>query len=282
MTLPSVSHENIDTATVDSFGDEWARFDQSALPEADLERYFAAYFAVFPWEALPKDAVGFDMGCGTGRWASRVAPRVGTLHCIEPAAGAMAAAKRNLAGIPNVRFHAATLETVALAEASMDFGYSLGVLHHIPDTPAALARCVRLLKPGAPFLVYLYYRFDDRPWWFRALWALSDAVRRVISRLPARPKAWATDALAALVYWPLARGIALLERLGLPAKRLPLYDYAQASFYTMRTDSRDRFGTPLEQRFTRDEIAAMMEAAGLTRVVFSEASPYWCAVGYKA
>jgi hypothetical protein len=49
----------------------------------------------------------------------------------------------------------------------------------------------------------------------------------------------------------------------------------------MRTDARDRFGTPLEQRFTRQEITAMMSAAGLDKVRFSELAPYWCAVGIK-
>jgi hypothetical protein len=49
----------------------------------------------------------------------------------------------------------------------------------------------------------------------------------------------------------------------------------------MRTDSRDRFGTPLEQRFTRAEIADMMGQAGLENVVFSKHEPFWHAVGTK-
>lgn len=49
----------------------------------------------------------------------------------------------------------------------------------------------------------------------------------------------------------------------------------------MRTDSRDQFGTTLEQRFTRNEITAMMKAVGLRDVQFSEHGPYWCAVGLK-
>ena len=64
-------------------------------------------------------------------------------------------------------------------------------------------------------------------------------------------------------------------------RHLPLYGYRDYSLYTMRTDARDRFGTPLEQRFTRVEIRAMMERAGLGGVVISEGEPYWCAVGMK-
>ena len=49
----------------------------------------------------------------------------------------------------------------------------------------------------------------------------------------------------------------------------------------MRTDARDRFGTPLEQRFTRQQIVQMLERCGLVDIRFSEAEPYWCAVGTK-
>ena len=50
---------------------------------------------------------------------------------------------------------------------------------------------------------------------------------------------------------------------------------------TMRTDSRDRFGTPLEQRFSKAEFAEMMRQADLKEITFSENAPYWTAVGYK-
>jgi len=49
----------------------------------------------------------------------------------------------------------------------------------------------------------------------------------------------------------------------------------------MRTDALDRFGTRLEQRFTRAEITRMMRDAGLENIRFSDGFPYWCAVGFK-
>jgi SAM-dependent methyltransferase len=272
---------NLDAATVASFGDEWEHYDQSQLAEADLTAAFARYFAVFPWESLPAGAEGFDMGCGTGRWARLVAARVGRLHCIDPSAAALAVAQRNLAACANVDFENAPTCGTRLAPASQDFGYSLGVLHHIPDTAAALADCVRLLKPDAPFLVYLYYAFDNRPAWFRLVWRASELFRALISRLPGRLKPVPTTLLAAVVYWPLARLARLGEALGLDVRHVPLSFYRDKSFYVMRTDSRDRFGTPLEQRFSRAQIAAMMTAAGLRDLRFFDGEPYWCCVGRR-
>ncbi len=275
------THFNLDPHTVASFGDEWQRFDQQAMASAEAERVFGDYFAIFPWDQLPPNAEGFDMGCGSGRWARFVAPRVGRLHCIDPSS-ALAVARQSLADQFNVQFHQASVAASGLLPNSQDFGYSLGVLHHVPDTAAAIRSCTELLKPGAPLLLYLYYAFDNRPRWFRWLWQLSNSARLLIRRLPPRLKQLITDLIALTIYWPLARIAALAEALGLPVASFPLSYYRRCSFYTMRTDARDRFGTPLEQRFTRAQIRAMCTAAGLVDLRFSPRAPYWCVVGFKA
>lgn len=273
---------NIDARTVAGFGEEWDSFDQTHLDEAEWRELFERYFAIFPWDRLPKNAEGFDLGCGSGRWAAGVIDRVGTLNCVDPSAKALAVAQRRLGGKGNARFHCASVDAIPLADGSQDFGYSLGVLHHIPDTAAAMHDCVRKLKPGAPFLVYLYYAFDNRALWFRALWRASDLARQVICRLPFPLRKAVTSVIATVVYWPLARTALALEKLGAKVDAIPLAPYRANSFYTMRTDALDRLGTRLEQRFTRAQIAAMMSAAGLENVRFSQDVPFWTAVGTRA
>jgi len=274
--------DNIDPATVRGFGEEWAAFDQSGLRGEEYEALFASYFDIFPFEELTPGAEGFDLGCGSGRWAAGVIEKVGILHCIDPSEQALSVARRRLGGDSRARFHLAGAGDIPLGDGSQDFGYSLGVLHHVPDTVQALADGVRKLKPGAPFLLYLYYRFDGRPAWFRALWRVSDWLRLGIAKLPFSVKRLVTNGIATFVYWPLARGANLLERMGLSVRHVPLSAYRQCSFYTMRTDALDRFGTRLEQRFTRAEIRSMMEAAGLTDVRFSEREPFWVACGRRS
>ena len=273
--------QNIDQHTVEGFGAEWSQFDQSELPHDERDQAFRDYFRVFPWHLLRPDAEGFDVGCGSGRWAQCVAPRVGLLHCIDASGAALEVAKQNLAPMANCAFHHASVANMPLADQSMDFGYSLGVLHHVPDTQAALRACARPLKPGAPFLLYLYYRFDNRPTWFRLLWRSTDLVRRVVSALPFKARLAVSQTAAVFIYVPLANLARGLEKLGFAVDGLPLASYRRSSFYTMRTDALDRFGTRLEQRFTRAEIAAMMDAAGFERIEFSPSDPYWCAVGYR-
>lgn len=283
MPHETAAGQNIDSETVRDFGREWQRFHhQSAdIPNDTIRAMFDAYFTIFPWERLPKDAVGFDAGCGSGRWAALVAPRVGRLICIDASADALAVARQKLGDRQNVEFHCASIDAMPIADGSMDFGYSLGVLHHMPDTAAGLRACVAKLKTGAPMMIYIYYAFDNRPAWFRLLWKASDVVRRVLSRAPFWLKARVADLLAATVYWPLARLAEFLEQRGRNIDALPLSAYRHRPFYVMRNDALDRFGTRLEFRMTRVEIAHMMKTAGLECITFSEGVPHWCAVGWK-
>ena len=274
------SSNNMDAETVASFGDEWARYDQSSMSYSEASEIFMEYFSVFPWDTLPSNPVGFDMGCGSGRWAKFVAPKVGRLNCIDPSS-ALDIARRNLIDFKNVEYIKASVSESGIPINSQDFGYSLGVLHHVPDTESAINSCVSILKSGAPLLVYLYYAFDNRGWVYRLLWRASDLVRRIICKLPSRFKHLVTDVIAAIVYFPLARLSLLLDKVGINAVSIPLFFYRNHSFYTMRTDSRDRFGTPLEQRFTKQQIKSYMERSGLIDIKFSDNAPYWCAVGIK-
>ena len=243
---------------------------------------FNSYFKIFPWVKIPPTAEGFDIGCGSGRWARGVAPRVGKLHCIDASTEALSVARNALSRSKNVVLHLASVDSIPLPKASMDFGYCLGVLHHVPDTQAGLLAATSKLKKGAPFLLYLYYALENQPRWYVGIWKASDLLRRCVSRLPFWLRYLCSQALAALVYYPLAKLALILERLGFDVRELPLSSYRHYKFYTMRTDALDRFGTKLERRFTRAQMQSLMEAAGLTEVVFSDSPPFWCALGTKA
>jgi ubiquinone/menaquinone biosynthesis C-methylase UbiE len=273
---------NIDDETVAGFGDEWSRFNQSGLSNETRALIFEDYFSIFPWRSLPENAVGVDVGCGSGRWAAVVAPRVGQLLLVDASGDALAVARKNLADAPNVRFEQASVESLPIEDASLDFAYSLGVLHHVPDTAAAIRSIAEKLKPGAPFLVYLYYSFDNRGLVYRGIWKASDMVRLLVSRMPFGLRYWTSQALALTIYWPLARAALLLDFFGICPDSWPLTYYKEKPFYVLRTDALDRFGTRLEQRFSLAEILTMLEDAGLNDIRFSDRPPYWCAVGIKS
>ena len=272
--------KKIDLETIKGFGQEWTYFDQSSLLPEEREQIFNKYFSIFPWELVSKDSEGFDLGCGTGRWALCMAPKVGKLHCIDPSS-AIEVARKNLSQVDNCIFHKEGVNSMPLSNESMDFGYSLGVLHHISNTQEGINECVKKLKPGAPLLLYLYYRLENKPFLYRTLWLLSNPFRSFISRLPYFLRYIFTQMIAAFIYWPLAKLAYLLVILSVNPGLIPLAEYRDKSFYTMRTDAFDRFATRLENRFSLDEIKSMMTQSCLERIVYRDSPPFWCVLGYK-
>lgn len=168
---------NLDKDTVEGFGKEWTRFHYRGQADDDVCAMFASYFGWVAGDWLKDDGCGADFGCGSGRWAALVATRVCELWCIDASEEALDVARTNLAGERNCYFVRTAIGDMGISDGIFDFGYSLGVLHHVPDTDKALRDCVRTLKRGAPFLLYLYYALDNRPFWYRALWKFANALR---------------------------------------------------------------------------------------------------------
>ncbi|MFZ2080501.1 MAG: class I SAM-dependent methyltransferase, partial [Xanthobacteraceae bacterium] len=185
--MQASADNNIDLQVARGFGREWSSFrqDEDHLSQQQRQAIFDDYFRIFPWRLLPPGGgVGLDVGCGSGRWSMLMAPRVEHLHLLDPSPAALAVTKQNLHSAKNVSYHCHSVANIPVPSRSLDFAFSLGVLHHVPDTQAAIAAIADKLKPNAPFLIYLYYALDNRPIWYRLLWRIADLVRFVVSRLP--------------------------------------------------------------------------------------------------
>jgi ubiquinone/menaquinone biosynthesis C-methylase UbiE len=280
MTSPA-QHPNVDLRTIDGFGLQWRDFDQAHSASGDLDQAFGKYFEGFPWSGIDQRSIGLDAGCGSGRWAKFVAPKVGKLICVDASAGAAKVAQANLESFDNCSVQVCTLEEIPIADNTLDFAYCLGVLHYIPDPGSALSAIVRKLKPGAPLLLYVYYALDNRSMWFRCIFRGVDLVRRAIAKMPYTIRRALSDVIAASVYLPLARLSRFLESKGFDVTGIPLSAYRHRSFYTMRTDCLDRFGNHLEHRFTRQQLHALLEEAGMTNIVIPTDEPYWRALAEK-
>ena len=274
------ANENIDKAVVEAFGEEWSKF--SVHSEESVKELRKEYFDILNNEIITPDTYMIDIGCGSGRWSDYFVDKVKFIEAIDPS-DAILVADNMLGNKGNVRLTRASVDTIPWDDNTFDFGMSIGVLHHIPNTRLALLNCVKKIKPGGYFYVYLYYRFDNRGFLFKLIFQLSNLLRQVISRMPAKLKKITCDILAVVVYWPFSRFARLLHKLNLHnlARKIPLEPYYNKPFYNLRNDCLDRFGTKLEQRFIRSEIEEMMQAAGLTNIQFGEQSAYWHAVGQK-
>jgi SAM-dependent methyltransferase len=266
---------NLDPETVRGFGQEWQAFTQTQLADQERLDLFQNYFSLIDWSNRPKRAM--DFGCGSGRWSAMVAPLVDHLVVADASPAALEVAKRNVRA-SNVVFEQATPDTINAPDNDFDLIFSLGVLHHVPDTEGAIRALSRKLAPEGTLLLYLYYAFDSQPRWFRALWRATDIGRQIISRLPFAVRYCLSQAIALIIYFPLARAARYFS----VPDCWPLKRYSDRSLYVMRTDALDRFGTRLEKRFTRNEIVAMLQAADLADIIFSETSSPWVCTARKS
>jgi SAM-dependent methyltransferase len=271
---------NVDTRTVAAFGDEWTRFDH--FSDDEISTPAAEYFDILPPALLSGQASLLDVGCGTGRRTKYLAGRMRWVDAIDPSS-AIFAADRLLAGTENVRLTQCSVNNLPFPGGAYDLVMSVGVLHHVPDTSAALRACVRKAKPGGYVYVYLYYNLDNRGPVFRWIFSVSNRIRKAVSALPAKPRLAVCDVLAAVLYMPwvwLSRALrfAGLRRV---AERLPLASYHNKSWHVIRANALDRFGTPLEQRFSRAEVERMMRDAGLSDIVISDRAPFYHAIGRR-
>ncbi len=262
---------------IDDFGEEWERFDftneeQLTALKSQFERYV---------EPLPGDffegekKVIADFGAGTGRWSYFFKDHALELYVIEPSMKAFQVAKNKLSRFSQVTLLNQSVESNEIQESSLDLAVSLGVLHHIQDTGQAIKDIASKIKPDGMFLCYLYYALDDKPFAYRFLWKSSDILRKSISNMPKKLKTFLTDLIAIFIYFPLARTSLFLKKLGVSTKNFPLHHYENLSFYVMRNDALDRFGTTLEQRFTQSQIVEMLREAGFAGYKFSEREPFW-------
>jgi len=119
------------------------------------ERPFSRIFPYGDYQDRPV----LEIGCGLGTMAMLWAQAGARVHAVDLNPTSIAQTRR--------RFESLGLEGdireadgnhLPFADASFDYVYSWGVLHHSPNLRTSLDELVRVLKPGGRFGIMLYHR----------------------------------------------------------------------------------------------------------------------------
>jgi ArsR family transcriptional regulator len=102
---------------------------------------------------LPPDWIVGDLGCGTGTVLSAIAPHVARVVGVDASDEMLASARARVRDLTSVELRRGSLESLPLADASLDAAVMMLVLHHLPTPAAALGEAARVLKPGGRLLI---------------------------------------------------------------------------------------------------------------------------------
>jgi SAM-dependent methyltransferase len=197
-------------AYASSFGRQWHWFRTVQLDSHTGQDHSArAFRGSTGWS--DEDVRGrlvLDAGVGAGRFAECAANAGGVVFGVD-LTSAVDAAYENVGRRENVHLAQADIFALPFRPGTFDRAYSIGVLHHTPDTELAFARVATAVREGGQMAVYLYARYGPTA---RA----SDAIRRVTTRLPTRLLLGLTTLAIPLYYVYRVPGVGLVLRLALP------------------------------------------------------------------
>ena len=149
-------------------------------------RFLSAARKFLPWRSVPFDALipfgeladqdVLEIGVGQGTHAQLIAPRCKSFTGVDLTehAADMTARRLKLFALPG-RALRMDAEEMTFPDASFDFIWSWGVVHHSADTSRVLHEMRRVLRPGGRCIVMVYYR----SWW---AFYLCGFARRLLQR----------------------------------------------------------------------------------------------------
>lgn len=237
-----------------SFGYQWNRFSRTQLDSANgSTRSRDAFVEKTGWrlEDLKGKSI-LDAGCGMGRFAEVAADAGADVHGVDLST-AVEAAARNIGMRKNVSLYQGDIFKLPFAENSFDYIYSIGVLHHTPDTRKAFLSLTRLLKPGGRISIWVYAK--------QFVWTYygAEVLRPLTSRMP-KPLLLSMCRVAVPLYY-----IHKIPKFGvLTGMVLPTSLDQDPAWRWL--DTFDWYSPTYQWKHTREEVMGWFQEAGLTDI----------------
>lgn len=235
-------------------------------------------------EPVVRGRLGLDAGSGRGADTLAMASRHPSVEVISvDISEGVYATRRATENFPNVHVIRGSVLELPLKSDICDFAYSFGVLHHTTDPQRGMNEIARVLKKQDRVSIYLYEDHSDNLWKAIPL--------KVITALRAGTVKLNTKMLSGLCYLlsPLvvllfsipARIMRRFERTRRLADRMP-FNFG-TDLFSVHGDLFDRLGAPIERRYSREGVIALLDTGGLRKIRTTKlkAAAGWVAHGVK-
>ena len=258
--------------TIRDFGMEWFHY-------RDVKGFFGSMelFSdmIFPFlkPGDIKDCKVAEIGSGSGRIVNMLL-RAGASHVIavEPSAEAFNVLCQNIEYPEKVTFLQITGDQLP-AYGDLDYVFSIGVLHHIPDPGPVAKAAFRALRPGGRFVAWLYGKEGNRLYL-----SLIQPLRIVTKRLPH----FVLNAVTWLIYFPMALYVKLCRILPLPLREYISFVFGKMSPEKQRLIIYDQLNPAYAKYYTKSEAEKLFSSSEFTNVNIHHRHGYsWTVIGTK-
>jgi SAM-dependent methyltransferase len=260
---PTASRSNTDLAltnkTKTSFGRQWTTY-QVQRPEED-KAYFRSKTGIEP-ETL-KGKLVLDAGCGSGRYARIAGEAHATVIGVD-ISHAVETAFSVTADLPNVHIIQSDILALPFTSSRFDFVYSIGVLHHSPNTKRALSSLIPLLADNGEIAIWLY------PRWPAPLELYNRMLRAITTRMSldrVHQMAVALEPVGLLKLRLLTANSAWKRLLGHVLRALTIGVSYHPDREIRICDTFDWFSPPYQWHHTDKEVESWLREFGLSKIV---------------
>lgn len=217
--IPSILPSQLDALTAQvagEFGEQWQRYSER---REEYRQQFLDWIRPVPESFFPGKVI-LDGGCGKGRHLE-VASSLGPELVIGVDLGeAIYVAREATRELDNVELVRGDMLNLPFREGVFDYGYSVGVLHHLPDPQRGFQQLVDKIRSGGHVSAWVY-GLENNEWIVNFV----DPIRHnITNRLP-RPVLQALSWVLGWLVVGVARGIYRPWNQRFPGRRLFYQDY---------------------------------------------------------
>jgi len=257
--------------TINDFGEQWLKYPDNEGYYGSLE-LFSDILSPFLEPKDIKDCRVAEIGSGTGRIVNMLLESsVQHIVAVEPS-DAFAVLVRNIRNSEKVTPLKITGDQLP-ADGNLDYIFSIGVLHHIPDPKPVVEAAFKALRPGGRFLVWLYGKEGNSLYL-----AFIEPLRVVTKKLPHFLLAF----LVEMMYWPLLGYIKICKIFPLPLKGYMLSVFEKMSPEKRRLIIYDQLNPAYAKYYTRREAETLLIDGKFKNVRTHHRHGYsWTVIGTK-
>jgi SAM-dependent methyltransferase len=257
--------------TIKDFGEQWLKYGDVGGYFGSLELFEDIVFPFIKPNNLRGCKVA-EIGSGSGRIVNMLLQSgVSHIIAIEPS-NAFGVLCRNIQQPEKVTCLNITGDQLP-AYGDLNYVFSIGVLHHIPNPEPVVEAAFKALRPGGQFLVWLYGK-EGNGFYL----ALINPLRILTKRMPH----FLLVILVEMMYWPLVIYIKLCHKFHLPLRGYLLSVFEKMSPSKQRLIIYDQLNPFFAKYYKRPEAEKLFLHGGFVNIRVHHRHGYsWTVIGTK-